>query len=79
MNILEFDNHALSAIILHPRKQKVELVYICNNATVIRLSFLGFIGFRTKPGVRHGLRHSVPVAYSVAYLWLTFYSVKIPL
>ena len=32
-------------------------------------------GFRTKPGVRHG----VPVAYSMAYLWLTSYSVKIPL
>ena len=23
MNILEFDNHPLSAIILHPRKQKI--------------------------------------------------------
>ena len=43
MNILEFDNHPLSAIILHPRKQKVELLYICNHATVIRLSYLRFI------------------------------------
>ena len=40
MNIL---NHPLSAIILHPRKQKVELPDICNHATVIRLSYLRFI------------------------------------
>ena len=43
MNILEFDKSPLSAIILHPRKQKVELLYICNHATVIRLSYLRFI------------------------------------
>ena len=43
MNILEFDNHPLSAITLHPRKQKVELLYIANHATVIRLSYLKFI------------------------------------
>ena len=43
MNILEFDNHPLSAIILHPRTQKVELLYICKHATVIRLSYLRFI------------------------------------
>ena len=43
MNILEFDNHPLSAITLHPRKQKVELLYICNHATVIRLLYLRFI------------------------------------
>ena len=43
MNILEFDNHPLSAIALRPRKQKVELFYICNHATVIRLSYLRFI------------------------------------
>ena len=43
MNILEFDNHSLSAIILHPRKQKVELLYTCNHAKVIRLSYLRFI------------------------------------
>ena len=43
MNILEFDNHPLSAIILQPRKQKVELLYICNHATVTRLSYLRFI------------------------------------
>ena len=34
MNILGFDNHPLSAKSLHPRKQKVELLYICNHATV---------------------------------------------
>ena len=43
MNILEFDNHPLSAIILHPKKQKVKLLYIYNHATVIRLSYLRFI------------------------------------
>ena len=43
MNILEVDNHPLSAILLHPRKQKVELLYIFNHATVIRLSYLRFI------------------------------------
>ena len=43
MNILEFDNHHLSPITLHPRKQKVELLYICNHATVIRLLYLIFI------------------------------------
>ena len=43
MNILEFDNHPLSAISLHPKKQKAELLYICNHATVIRLSYLRFI------------------------------------
>ena len=43
MNILEFDNHPFSAIILHPRKQKVELLYICNHATEIRLSYLRFM------------------------------------
>ena len=43
MNILEFDYHPLSAVSLHPRKQKKELLYICNHATVIRLSYLRFI------------------------------------
>ena len=43
MNILELDNHPLSAIILHLRKQKVERLYICNHATVIRLSYLRLI------------------------------------
>ena len=28
MNILEFDNHPLSATTLHPKNQKVELFYI---------------------------------------------------
>ena len=37
MNILQFDNHPLSDRTLHPRKQKVELLYIYNHATVIRL------------------------------------------
>ena len=36
-------NQPLSTIILHPRKQKVELLYTCNHATVIRLSYLRFI------------------------------------
>ena len=27
MNILEFDNHPLSALSLHPRKQKAEILY----------------------------------------------------
>ena len=40
MNILELNNHPLSAITLHPRKQKVELLYICNLVLVIRLSYL---------------------------------------
>ena len=35
MNILEFDNHPLSATTLHPKKQKVELLYICNHAMVM--------------------------------------------
>ena len=43
LNILEFDNHPFSAIILHPRKQKVERLYICIHATVIRLSYLSII------------------------------------
>ena len=43
MNILELNNHPLSAITLHPRKQKVELLYICNLVLVIRLSYLRFI------------------------------------
>ena len=43
MNILESDNHRLSAITLHPRKQNVELLYICNHAMVIRLSYLRFM------------------------------------
>ena len=43
MNILELNNDPLSAITLHPRKQKVELLYICNIVMVIRLSYLRFI------------------------------------
>ena len=43
MNILELNNHPLSAITLHPRKQKVELLYICNLVMVIRLSYLRFV------------------------------------
>ena len=43
MNILQFDDHPLSAITLHPRKQKVELLYICNHAMVMRLSYFRFI------------------------------------
>ena len=43
MNILELDNHPLSARTLHPRKQKVELLYIANHAMVIRHSYLKFI------------------------------------
>ena len=43
MNILESDNHPFSAIILHSRKQKVELLYICNHATEIRLLYLRFM------------------------------------
>ena len=43
MNILELNNHPLLAITLHPRKQKVELLYICNLVMVIRLSYLRFI------------------------------------
>ena len=35
MNILEFDNHPLSATTLHPKNQKVELFYICNHAMVM--------------------------------------------
>ena len=35
MNILEFDNHPLSATTLHPKTQKVELFYICNHAMVM--------------------------------------------
>ena len=31
-NILEFDNHPLSATTLYPKKQKVELFYICDHA-----------------------------------------------
>ena len=34
-NILEFDNHPLSATTLHPKKQTVELFYICNHAMVM--------------------------------------------
>ena len=35
-NILEFDNHPLSATTLHPKKQKVELFFhICNHAMVM--------------------------------------------
>ena len=44
MNILELNNRPLSAITLHPRKQKVELLDICNVVMVIRLSYLRFIG-----------------------------------
>ena len=36
-------NEYFSAIILHPRKQEVELLHIWNHATVIRLSYLRFI------------------------------------
>ena len=43
MNILKSDNHPLSAIALHPRKQKVGLLHIYNHATVTRLSYLRFI------------------------------------
>ena len=44
MNILQFDDHPLSAMItLHPRKQKEELLYICNHAMVMRLSYFRFI------------------------------------
>ena len=43
MNILEFDNHPHSAVTLHQRKQKLELLCICNHAKVIRLSYLRFI------------------------------------
>ena len=39
VNILVLMN-IFSAIILYPRKQKVELLHICNHATVIRLSYL---------------------------------------
>ena len=35
MDILEFDNHPLSATTLHPKNQKVELFYICNHAMVM--------------------------------------------
>ena len=42
MNILEL-NHPLTSITLHPRKQKEELLYICNLVMVIRLSYLRFI------------------------------------
>ena len=34
-NILEFDNHPLSATTLHPKKQNVELFYICDHAMVM--------------------------------------------
>ena len=34
-NILEFDNHPLSATTLHPKKQKVEFCYIRNHAMVM--------------------------------------------
>ena len=43
MNILELNNDSLSAITLHPIKQKVELLYIFNLVMVIRLSYLRFI------------------------------------
>ena len=43
MNILDLSNHPLSAITLHPKKEKVELLYICNHVMVIRLSYLRFI------------------------------------
>ena len=36
-------NEYISAIILHPRKQEVEVLHVCNHATVIRLSYLRFI------------------------------------
>ena len=38
MNILEFDNYLLSTTTLHPKKQKVELFYICNHAMVMTLT-----------------------------------------
>ena len=39
MNILEFDNHPLSATTLNPKKQKVELFYICNHAMVMTFTY----------------------------------------
>ena len=40
-NILEFDNHSLSATTLHPKKQKVELYYICDHA--MAMTFISHI------------------------------------
>ena len=62
MNILEFDNHPLSAITLHPRKQKAEL-YICNHATVIRLSYLRFIELSVPWGLGEKLDFFRPLGF----------------
>ena len=35
MNILEFDNHPLTATTLHPKNQKVERFTFCNHAMVM--------------------------------------------
>ena len=42
MNILEFDNHLLSAIILHPRKQKIYRAVSCLGEKLDFFSPLGF-------------------------------------
>ena len=42
MNILEFDNHPLSAIILHPRKQKIYRAVSCLGE---KLDFFSPVGF----------------------------------
>ena len=43
MNILEFDKSHSFSYNFTSKKAKVELLYICNHATVIRLSYLRFI------------------------------------
>ena len=42
MNILEFDNHLLSGIILHPRKQKIYRAVGCLGEQLDFFSPLGF-------------------------------------
>ena len=42
MNILEFDNHPLSAIILHLRKQKIYRAVSCLGEKLDFFSLLGF-------------------------------------
>ena len=42
MNILEFDNHPLSAIILHPRKQNIYRAVGCLGENLDFFSPLGF-------------------------------------
>ena len=42
MNILEFDNHPFSAIILHPKKQKIYRAVSCLGEKLDFFSPLGF-------------------------------------